>query len=119
MLIRSGDNLDCGVRIRAPKGQTVNVHFTQMNLEGGTNGLCGNTFGSNNQIDCSSGGDYIEVFDGRNANAPSLSGHLTGDVTDGAKQARDHTSICAVKLPIISHSTLLIQRRSYRTRHVH
>lgn len=119
MLIRSGDNLDCGVRIRAPKGQTVNVHFTQMNLEGGTNGLCGNTFGSYNQIDCSSGGDYIEVFDGRNADAPSLSGHLTGDVTDGAKQARDHTSICAVKLPIISHSTLLIQRRSYRTRHVH
>lgn len=93
--IHSGDNLDCGVRIRAPKGQTVNVHFTQMNLEGGTNGLCGNTFGNYNQIDCSGGGDYIEVFDGRNANAPSLSGHLTGDVTDGTNQARAH--ICVGK----------------------
>jgi hypothetical protein len=64
-----------------------------MNLEGGTNGLCGNTFGNYNQIDCSGGGDYIEVFDGRNANAPSLSGHLTGDVTDGTNQARAHICI--------------------------
>jgi hypothetical protein len=53
-----------------------------MNLEGGSNGLCGNTYGQYNQIDCSGGGDYVEVFDGRNADAPSLSGHLTGDVTD-------------------------------------
>ena len=57
----------------------MNLHFTQMNLEGGTNGICGST------LDCSGGGDYVEVFDGRNADAPSLSGHLTGDVTDGTK----------------------------------
>lgn len=78
-----GDNLDCGVRIRAPKGATINVHFTQMNLEGGTNGICGQTYNQYNQIDCTQpGGDYVEVFDGRNERAPSLSNHLTGDVTD-------------------------------------
>lgn len=98
----SGDNLDCGVRIRAPKGQTVNVHFTQMNLEGGTNGLCGNTFGSYNQIDCASGGDYVEVFDGRNDQAPTLSGRLTGDITDGTKpdtQTTHSAKTCHLKLP--------------------
>ena len=33
--ISDGNNLDCGVRIRAGKGETVNFHFTEMNLEGG------------------------------------------------------------------------------------
>jgi hypothetical protein len=74
-----------------------------MNLEGGTNGLCGNTFGNYNQIDCSGGGDYVEVFDGRNAHAPSLSGHLTGDVTDGTNQAR--ARIFTTKLPVFTHVT--------------
>jgi hypothetical protein len=29
------DELDCGIRIHASAGATVNLHFTQMNLEGG------------------------------------------------------------------------------------
>ena len=34
------DNLDCAVRIRAPRGGTVNLHFASMNLEGPESGLC-------------------------------------------------------------------------------
>ena len=34
-----GDNLDCGVRIRANKGGLVNFHLVQMNLEGDGNGI--------------------------------------------------------------------------------
>ena len=86
-----GDNLDCGVRIHAPKGATVNVHFTQMNLEGGTNGICGNQIGQYQQIDCSAGGDYVEIYDGKDASAPLL-GHVTGDVTDDRIQADTFTS---------------------------
>jgi hypothetical protein len=80
------DNLDCGVRIRAPKDSTVNIHFTQMNIEGGNTGLC-----ATGQIDCSTGGDYVEIYDGRNAHAPLL-GHITGDVTDDRIQADTFTS---------------------------
>lgn len=34
------DNLDCAVRIRAPRGGTVNLHFASMNLEGPESGIC-------------------------------------------------------------------------------
>ena len=81
-----GDNLDCGVRIHAPKDSTVNLHFTQMNIEGGNVGLC-----ATGAIDCSQGGDYIEIYDGINAHAPLL-GHITGDVTDDRLQADTFTS---------------------------
>ena len=80
------DDLDCGVRIHAPKDSTVNIHFTQMNIEGGNTGLC-----ANGQLDCSSGGDYVEVYDGNSAHAPLL-GHLTGDVTDDRLQADTFTT---------------------------
>lgn len=87
-----------------------------MNLEGGGNGLCGNTFGQYNQIDCSNGGDYVEVFDGRDADAPSLSGHLTGDVTDGTKQFTELESVL-VSLLIPTHLCLPV--RPHCTRHIH
>jgi hypothetical protein len=32
------DDLDCAVRIRAPRGGTVNLHFASMNLEGPESG---------------------------------------------------------------------------------
>jgi hypothetical protein len=64
-----GDNLDCGKTIQAPKGQTVSLVFTQMNLEDG-----GGSFGCT----CGEGGcDYVEVFDGVDVHAPLL-GHFTG-----------------------------------------
>ena len=49
------DNLNCGLRIRGPPGSTINLHFSAMNLEGGTNGLCGHDVGQYSQIDCSGG----------------------------------------------------------------
>ena len=81
-----GNNLDCGVRIRAGKGETVNFHFTEMNLEGGNtfhNGVrqdgspqtC-EDFGSQEEA-C----DWVFVYDGRDASAPLL-GTFTGDMTD-------------------------------------
>jgi hypothetical protein len=57
-----------------------------MNIEGGDNGLCGT-----NQLDCSTGGDYVEIYDGRNKNAPVL-GHFTGDTTDVALKRDTVTS---------------------------
>lgn len=88
------DNLDCGVRLHAGQGETVNLHFTQMNLEGGDNGLCGHDVGDTSQVDCSTGcstnggcGDYVEIYDGRDASAPLLA-HVTGAVTD-ARGAQD------------------------------
>ena len=71
-----GDNLDCGVRIRAPKGSTINLHFTQMNLEAGTANYAG---------------DYIEIYDGRNEHGTVLA-HVTGDVTDDRIQRDTFTS---------------------------
>ena len=52
----------------------------QMNIEGGNIGLCGN-----GQLDCSTGGDYVEIYDGKNAHSPLL-GHVTGDITDDRTQ---------------------------------
>jgi hypothetical protein len=46
---------------------------------------------ANGQLDCSSGGDYVEVYDGNSAHAPLL-GHLTGDVTDDRLQADTFTT---------------------------
>eukprot|EP01047_Picozoa_sp_COSAG01_P046767 COSAG01_NODE_4416_length_5047_cov_4.569523_5_plen_390_part_00 len=72
----------------------MNLHFTQMNLEGGTNGLCGHSVGSMQQLNCHTGchlqggcGDYIEIYDGRDATAPLIA-HVTGVVTD-ARGAQD------------------------------
>ena len=66
-----GDNLDCGVRIRAPQHGTVNLHVVQMNLE--TNF------------------DYLKVYDGRNADAPLLAS-LTGQPTDQVLTQDSYTS---------------------------
>ena len=63
----------------------------QMNIEGGNIGLCGN-----GQLDCSTGGDYVEIYDGKNAHSPLL-GHVTGDITDDRTQvtlhAKDSTAL--------------------------
>ena len=56
----------------------------QMNIEGGNIGLCGN-----GQLDCSTGGDYVEIYDGKNAHSPLL-GHVTGDITDDRTQVTLH-----------------------------
>ena len=55
-----GDNLECGKHIQAPAYQSVSLLFTQFNLEANS--------------------DYLRVFDGPDANAPSL-GEFTGDST--------------------------------------
>ena len=80
-----GDNLDCGVRIRARKGETVNIHFTEMNLEGGNtfhNGINAETGQPNTCADFGADAcDFVYVYDGTDANAPLL-GTFTGDMTD-------------------------------------
>lgn len=68
------DNADCGVRIRGAAHSTVNFHLVQMNLEGMGNGIGDTTCAPN-------GCDFLDIYDGRNANAPLLA-HWTGQPTD-------------------------------------
>lgn len=86
------DNLDCGVRLHAPKGQTINVHFTQMNIEGvGAGGLCDHDVGNMKKVDCSKGGDFVTIYNGRNKNAKVLA-KVTGDIADSRIHADSFTS---------------------------
>ena len=77
-----GDNLDCGVRIRAGKGGTVNLHIVQMNLEGDGNGICDPHSPHYIGHSCDgNGGDFLSIYDGRNKNAKllaKLNGQPTG-----------------------------------------
>jgi hypothetical protein len=70
------DNADCGVRIRGDAGSTINFHLVQMNLEAN-----GDLPGGGGTACAAGGCDYLEVFDGRDANAPLLA-HFTGRPTD-------------------------------------
>lgn len=86
------DNLDCGVRLRAKKGETINVHFTQMNIEGkGAGGLCDHDIPPMKKIDCSKGGDFVTIYDGRNSHAKVIA-KVTGDITDSRISADSFTS---------------------------
>jgi hypothetical protein len=85
------DDLDCGVRLHAPRGQTINVHFTQMNIEGLGNGLCAGNVGNIPKIDCTHGGDYVAIYDGAN-NKGKLIAKVSGDITDDRIHADTFTS---------------------------
>jgi hypothetical protein len=65
-----GDNLHCGKTIQGPKGTSVTLIVTQINLEAGPN--CGK---AHNGVGC----DVLEVFDGPNAQSPLL-GRYSGTV---------------------------------------
>ena len=76
------DNADCGVRIRGPAGSTVNFHLVQMNLEGDGNGICDPLSPEYIGRSCDDGnGDFLKIYDGRDANAPLLAA-LNGQPTD-------------------------------------
>jgi hypothetical protein len=76
------DNADCGVRIRGRAGTTINFHLVQMNLEGDGNGICDPNSQQYIGHSCDeNGGDFLEIYDGRDANAPLLA-RVTGQPTD-------------------------------------
>ena len=90
-------NLDCGVRIRGPRGSTVNLHISAMNLEGPHTGTCSRQNPARpdwcecdpmEDADCF---DYVEVRDGRNANAPLLA-RVSDDITDAINSHDTWTS---------------------------
>ena len=65
-----GDGLDCQVTFLAGRDEQVELSFTQLNLQDGSQAGCGS---------CAAGGcDHIEVYDGRDERAPLL-GHFTGN----------------------------------------
>lgn len=70
-----GDNLDCGVRIHVAKNHVINFKFDQVNLE------CGGDTTTAIERCHTDAGDAVEIFDGRDANAPLL-GHVSGTMTD-------------------------------------
>jgi hypothetical protein len=80
-----GDNLNCGVRIRAPPGATVNLHIVQMNLEGDGNGICDPHSPHYIGHSCNgNGGDFLKIYDGRDAHA-RLMASLNGQPTDSVR----------------------------------
>lgn len=86
------DNLDCGVRLHAPRGYTINVHFTQMNIEGvGAGGLCDHDIPPLKKIDCTHGGDFVTIYDGNNKNKKVIA-KVTGDITDSRIHSDSFTS---------------------------
>jgi hypothetical protein len=87
-----GDNLDCGVRIRAPAGATVNLHIVQMNLEGDGNGICDPSSPHYIGHSCdANGGDFLKIYDGRD-NSSTLLAALNGQPTDAVRQQDSFTS---------------------------
>eukprot|EP01052_Picozoa_sp_SAG31_P001665 SAG31_NODE_56_length_29726_cov_41.443312_15_plen_465_part_00 len=87
-----GDNLDCGVRIRAPKHGVVNFHILQMSLEGDGYGICDENNAQYIGHSCDdNGGDFLYIYDGRNADAPLL-GQLNGMPADAVYQQDTFTS---------------------------
>lgn len=83
-----GDNLDCGVRIRGGKGDTVNLHIVQMSLEGDGYGICDPNHPQYIGHSCDeNGGDFLYIYDGRDDTAPLLA-QLNGSPTD-ARLAQD------------------------------
>jgi hypothetical protein len=80
------DNLDCGVRIRAPKGATINLHISQMNLES-----CSLARKAGYRGKCATDPDRLMVYDGRNAQAKLLAA-VSGDITDSISQRDTWTS---------------------------
>lgn len=87
-----GDNLDCGVRIRSGEGGTVNLHIVQMNLEGDGNGICNPDDPNYIGHSCDgNGGDFLKIYDGRDANAPLLAA-VNGQPTDAVLTQDSYTS---------------------------
>ena len=83
-----GDNLDCGVRIHVAKGHVINFKFDQVNLE------CGGDTTTAIERCHTDAGDAVEIFDGRDANAPKL-GHVSGTMTDSTFR-QPHGCSCAL-----------------------
>jgi hypothetical protein len=76
------DNADCGVRIRGGARSTINFHLVQMNLEGDGNGICDPAHPQYIGHSCDeNGGDFLEIYDGRDATAPLLA-RVNGQPTD-------------------------------------
>jgi hypothetical protein len=87
-----GNNLKCGVRLRAQKGDTVNLHIVQMNLEGDGNGICDPHSPQYIGHSCNgNGGDFLEIYDGRNEKAPLLA-KMNGQPTDQVLKQDTFTS---------------------------
>eukprot|EP01052_Picozoa_sp_SAG31_P028361 SAG31_NODE_2730_length_5177_cov_2.436392_2_plen_462_part_00 len=90
-------NLDCGVRLRAPRGGLVNVHFSSMNLEGPESGVCSRQNPERpDWCDCDPMEDpdcfdYVEIRDGPNENAPLLA-RVSNDATDMVNSQDSYTS---------------------------
>ena len=87
-----GNKLDCGVRLRAPRGGKVNFHLTQMNLEGDGNGICDPHSKHYIGHSCDgNGGDFLEIYDGRNKHAKLLA-KLNGQPLDAVLKQDTFTS---------------------------
>jgi len=87
-----GNKLDCGVRLRAPRGGKVNFHLTQMNLEGDGNGICDPHSKHYIGHSCNgNGGDFLEIYDGRNKKAKLLA-KLNGQPLDAVLKQDTFTS---------------------------
>lgn len=86
------DNADCGVRIRGGVHSTINFHLVQMNLEGDGNGICDPSSPQYIGHSCDeNGGDFLEIYDGRDATAPLLA-RLNGQPTDQVLMQDSFTS---------------------------